>query len=71
MIGAIAQGMAGLQAGFERMDGASARIARDGAPGDLAGQIVETMRAQEEVGVNATTIRSADDLIGSLLDELA
>ena len=71
MIGAIGSGMAGLQAGFDRMDRAADRIARDGAEGDLAGSIVDTLRAREEVGASAAVIRTADDMVGSLLDELA
>ena len=71
MVGAIDHGVAGLQAGFERMDKATDRIARHGAEGDLAGQIVETVRAREEVGAGLAVIRALDEMTGCLLDELA
>jgi len=71
MIGAIDQATAGLQAGFERMTKAADRLAGSGAGGDLAGTMVDTLRASEDIGVNATVIRALDQMTGCLLDELA
>lgn len=71
MIGAIDAGLRGIDAGFERLDKAAARIARDGASGDLAGDTVELLRARQEVRASAAVIRTADETIGTLLDVLA
>lgn len=71
MVGAIDQGVASLQAGFARMDKAAEKIARHGAEGDPAGQMVETVRAREEVGAGLAVIRALDQMTGCLLDELA
>lgn len=71
MLGAIGQAVTGIQAGFDRLDQAAGRIARDGAGGDLSRNIVELMRAAHDVRANLAVVHSADATIGSLLDVLA
>lgn len=71
MVGAIDQGLSGIAAGFERLDKAAARVARDGADGDLAGTMIDLMKARHQVRASAAVIRTADDTIGTLLDVLA
>jgi hypothetical protein len=68
MVGAINQALGGIQAGFDRLDAAANRIARDGADGDLAGNMVALVRGSQEVQMNLKVIRAADSMIGSLLD---
>jgi hypothetical protein len=71
MLGAMDQAVQGMRAGFDRLDRAADRIARHGAEGDLAGDMVDCMRARQEVKTNAAVIRTADDTIGTLIDLLA
>ena len=71
MLGAIDQGLSGIAAGFDRLDNAAARVARDGAEGDLAGNMIDFMRARHQVRASAAVIRTADETIGTLLDVLA
>jgi hypothetical protein len=71
MLGAMDQAVQGMRAGFDRLDRAADRIARHGAEGDLAGDMVDLMRARQEVKTNAAVIRTADDTIGTLIDLLA
>ena len=71
MVGAIDQGLSGIAAGFERLDKAAARVARDGAEGDLAGNMIDLMKARHQVRASVAVIRTADETIGTLLDVLA
>jgi hypothetical protein len=71
MVGAIRPALGGIDAGLARLDKAADRIARDGASGDLAGNLVDLMRARQEVRTNLAVVRTADETIGTLLDEFA
>jgi hypothetical protein len=71
MLKALDDGMRGINAGFERLDKAAGRIARDGAGGDLAGNLVDVLKARDQVRASATVIRTADETIGTLIDVLA
>jgi hypothetical protein len=71
MLGAIQHAASGIHAGLSRLDAAAGRIARDGAAGDLARDVVDVMRARQEVRANVAVARTADRTIGSLLDVLA
>jgi hypothetical protein len=71
VLGAIGQAVGGIAAGFERLDRAAGRIARDGAGGDLTATMVDQMRARHDVGANLAVIRTADDMIGRLIDVFA
>ena len=71
MQSAISSGLRSVDAGVNRLDNAAARIARDGADGDLAGNVVDLVKAKLEVRLGAGVIRTADESIGSLIDVLA
>ncbi len=71
MVGAINQGLSGIAAGFERLDKAAVRVSRDGVEGDLAGNMIDLMRARHQVRASAAVFRTADETIGTLLDVLA
>ena len=71
MQSAISSGLRSVDAGVNRLDNAAARIARDGADGDLAGNVVDLVKAKLEVRLGAGVIRTADETIGSLIDVLA
>ena len=71
MVGAIDQSLRGISLGFDRLETSAGRIATGGAGGDLAGNIVDTMRARQEVRANAAALRTADQMLGSLLDVMA
>ena len=70
MIGPVSQSLLGISTGFDRLDHAARNIARDGAGGDLSGNLVELMRAGHDVKANVAALRTADDMIGTLLDVL-
>ncbi len=71
MLTVIGQAAQGINAGFTRLDAAANRIARNGAGNDLPESVVDVMRARHDVGANAAVLRTADEVIGSLLDVLA
>jgi hypothetical protein len=71
MLGAIDQGLRGINDGFDRLNTTARRIADDGANGDLAGNLVDLMRARQEVETNVASVRAADEMVGSLLDVFA
>lgn len=61
----------GVRTGFERLDRAAGRIARDGEGADLAGNMVDLLRARHEVRANVAVAKTADGLVGTLLDVFA
>ena len=71
MLGAIGQALGGINTGFDRLDKAAGRIARNGADDDLGRNMVEVMRAAQDIRANLVVIRTADATIGSLLDVMA
>jgi hypothetical protein len=71
MTGAIEQGLRGVSAGYNRLGQAAERIARDGAGGDLSGNLVELLRARRDIQASLTVIRTADETLGSLIDTFA
>lgn len=68
---ALSSAVHGMRAGFDRLDRAAHRIARDGDSADLAGNMVALLKARHEVRANATVARAADDLVGTILDVFA
>lgn len=71
MLPAISQAVTGVAAGFDRLNQAAARIARDGDGEQVAGNMVDLMRAKNEVRTNLAVIKSADETIGTILDLFA
>ncbi|MGE0591898.1 MAG: hypothetical protein AB7G23_02095 [Vicinamibacterales bacterium] len=71
MLDGVSQGLKTIERGFDRLDQAATRVARDGAEGELAGSMVDLLRARHEVAAGTAVVRAADDMIGSVLDLLA
>ena len=66
----------GVHASVETVDAANPVVVRDGAlvelsGTDLAGEMVEQLRAQRSHEANVSTLRTADEMVGTLLDVLA
>jgi hypothetical protein len=68
---AIDEGVRGINNGIDRLNQAADRIARDGAGGDIAGNVVELLKARQEVRANVASVRVADETFGTLIDILA
>lgn len=71
MLGAIGSALNGVAAGFDRLDRAAARIAKDGDGEAVAGNMIDLMRARNEVRTNLAVVKSADELTGTILDLFA
>jgi hypothetical protein len=71
MLAALDHAARGLDGGFDRLNDATASIRRDGAGGDLAATMVDVLKARQDVRANAAVVRTADEMIGTLLDVLA
>lgn len=68
---ALTTAAAGMRAAFERADASAARTARFGATDpevDLADEAVEQISAKAELQANVAVARTADEMLGSLLD---
>jgi len=70
MISSIGSAMAGMASAMSRFDRASADIASE-KPADPIRDRVEQITAQHDVEANAATIRTADDMLGTLIDTFA
>jgi glycerate kinase len=70
MLRALDSGLQSMRAGFDRLDRAAGRLARDGAAGDLAGDLVDLTQAHVEVGAGVAVVRATDEMVGTLLDVL-
>jgi flagellar hook-associated protein FlgK len=70
MIGSIGSAMSGMATAVDRFDRASARIASP-EPTDLVRDRVEQITARHAFSANLATIRTADDMIGTLIDTVA
>lgn len=71
MISALSQALAGIDAHTRLAEAAASRVARDGAGGDLAGSLIDLQRAKRGIQANVASVRTADEIIGTLLDVLA
>ena len=71
MLTGIDQSLTSLRSAFEQLDRVAQRVARDGAGGDLAGNLVELSRVRAQVRANVAVVRTAEDTIGTLLDAFA
>lgn len=68
---AISAGLSSISAGFDRLDRAATRIARDGTGDDLAASAVELLRARHDVRAGVAVVRAADEMTGTILDLFA
>ncbi len=67
----LATGVQGVQAGVARANDAAGKIARFGTTeqdGDLATPIVNLKSSELQVKASAAVIKTADDMIGTLID---
>jgi len=73
-ISSIASGTLGMQRAADRFEASANRVARFGTgleDVDLATEMVDVMMAKTDFKANATIVRVADEMTGSLLDILA
>jgi hypothetical protein len=76
MISSIGSAMSGMASAVTRFDRASARIAQAGDPasaggGDLIGDRVDQLTAGHAFAANLATVRTADEMLGTLIDTVA
>ena len=67
----LATGTQGVQAGLNRANDAAGRIARFGTTeqdGDLATPIVDLKLSEIQVKASAAVIKTADEMVGTLID---
>jgi flagellar hook protein FlgE len=67
---ALSIAAAGMAAAADRFDASARRTAADPLV-DLGGEIVERITARTGFQANAAVVRTADDMIGTLLDMTA
>lgn len=67
---ALLNGLQGIQAGFNRADRASGQIASFGVDdnGRLAQNMVDLKQSEFQVKASADVVKSADSILGTLLD---
>ncbi|HVB38811.1 MAG TPA: hypothetical protein VND92_09750 [Vicinamibacterales bacterium] len=71
MLNALSTVLTGLQQESTRLDQAANRIARDGAGGDLAGNMIDLMRATRGTQADVAAAKTIDQTIGTLFDRFA
>lgn len=71
MLNALSAVATGLQQETGRLDRAAGRIARDGAGGDPAGQVVDLIRAARGAQADVAAARTIDRTLGTLFDRFA
>ncbi len=64
----IQVGLSGLKANLDSFNRTAARISRNAPGGDLSGDMVQMIQDKRGVQVNAEVVRTADDLVGTMLD---
>jgi flagellar hook protein FlgE len=70
VISSIGSAMSAIAGAVTRFDRASARIASE-SPEDPIRDRVEQITAQHELSANAATVRTADEMLGTLIDTFA
>jgi len=71
MLDAIDTAVSSFSDAFDRLNKAAARVAHDGADGNLVGSILDMQQAAQQARADLVVIRTADETIGSLLDVMA
>ncbi len=75
MNGLISVGLSGMGASMQRLDAAAGRIARVSGTADtppsLAADLVTQRQAAAEFKANVQTVKTADQVLGTLLDVFA
>lgn len=70
MISAIGSAMSGMTRATQQLDRASARIAQP-EPDDLIGDRVDQLTAAHAFAANVATVRTADEMVGTLINIVA
>jgi hypothetical protein len=70
MISPINSAMSGMANAVNRLGRASADIAKP-EPDDLIGDRVDQITAEHDFKANLTTVRTADEMLGTVIDILA
>ena len=66
---ALSRGRAGVDAGVQSFDAAAQAVASDGARGRVsATHLVDALEARNQVAYSARLLKTADQMIGTLLD---
>lgn len=76
MISSIGSAMSGMSSAIARFDRASSRIAQAGDPAsspgdDLIGDRVDQITAEHAFAANLATVRTADEMLGTLINTVA
>jgi hypothetical protein len=66
----IHSALSGLRANLGNFERSASRLAREGIEGDLAGNLVQLQVDKHAVSASVAAVRTADEMIGSLLDVL-
>ncbi len=65
----LSMGLQGIQAGMQRVNIAGSRIAVNAADAEvLATSAVEQMSGRHQVGLSAQVVKTADQMLGTLID---
>lgn len=65
----LSMGLQGIQAGMQRVSIAGSRIAVNAADAEvLATNAVEQMSGRHQVGLSAQVVKTADQMLGTLID---
>lgn len=65
----LSTGLQGIQAGTQRVNIAGSRIAVHAADAELlAANTVEQMSGRHQVGLSAQVVKTADQMLGTLID---
>jgi hypothetical protein len=67
----IDQSLTSLRSAFDQLDRVAQRVARDGAGGDVAENLVELSKVRAQVRADVAVVRTAEDMLGTLIDTFA
>ncbi len=70
-LSATATALTGIRKAFENVDRTATRIASGSDPGRLPEDLVALRESAIQVKANTAVVRTADEMIGTLLDRLA
>jgi hypothetical protein len=68
---ATATALTGIRKAFDNVGRTAARVAAGGDPGRLPEDLVALRESEFQVKANTAVLRTADEMIGTLLDRLA
>ena len=71
MLPAIDSALSVLNGASTQMHAVSTRIASEGASGDLATSVVQMSEARAQVKAAVAIVKTADEMIGTIIDVLA